>query len=223
MTTIGIVGGTGDLGPALAIHLARKQEVLLGSRIKSKAESVIKDILREKAGRDYLEEHLRPADNHEVASLCDMILLTVPHEHAVHTVEGLASNLGGDKILISAVAPVRRSGDEFRVDFASEGKSISQEIANVVPQSVRVATAFQTVPANVLYKEKPIASDVLVATDEYQVYQQVATVVSRIEGLRPLYLGSLSLSGEIERMTALLLNIGIRNRLKSPTPKFNSF
>ena len=120
------------------------------------------------------------------------------------------------------MAPVARVGKEF-VSQIEAGKSYSQQIAELVPKSVKVATAFQSVPAHILYEERAISSDVLVTCDEVETYQKVAEVISKIQGLRPLYLGTLNLSGEVERLTALVLNIAIKNRLKSPTPKFNSF
>ena len=134
----------------------------------------------------------------------------------------MASSFSGDQILISAVAPVAKVGKEF-VSQIEAGKSYSQQIAEILPKSVKVATAFQSVPAHILYEEREISSDVLVTCDELNTYQQIAEIISKIPGLRPLYLGSLNLSGEVERLTALVLNIAIKNKLKSPTPKFNSF
>jgi 8-hydroxy-5-deazaflavin:NADPH oxidoreductase len=222
MTTIGFIGGTGDLGTGIAIHLAKDYEILLGSRSLEKAEATVKTVLVEKGNRDYLSQNLKPEENKKVVESCKIILLTVPHESAIETVKGLASSFSGDQILISAVAPVAKVGKEF-VSQIETGKSYSQQIAKILPKSVKVATAFQSVPAHILYEEREISSDVLVTCDELDTYQKVADIISRIQGLRPLYLGSLGLSGEVERLTALVLNIAIKNKLKSPTPKFNSF
>ncbi|MHB2035872.1 MAG: NADPH-dependent F420 reductase [Nitrososphaerales archaeon] len=223
MQKIGFIGGTGDLGTAIAIHLAKEYEILLGSRSVEKAQAAVNAILMEKGKRDYLAQNMTPTENEKVVETCKIILLTVPHENAIATIKGLAARFSGDQILISAVAPVVRVGKEFHSEVDASGKSVSQQIAHLVPKSVKVATAFQSVPAHILYEEKPISSDVLVACDELETYQEVAEIISKIEGLRPLYLGTLNLSGEIERLTALILNIAIKNKLKSPTPKFNSF
>jgi len=222
MTLVGIVGGTGDLGKALAIHLAKKNDVLLGSRIFEKAQSTVETIRKEK-NHPYLEERLKPAENLAVVKSCDILLLTVPHENAFETVSKLSGDFRGSQILISAVANVLKKGEEFVADQDLSGKSFAQKISEIVPPSVKIAVAFQTVPANILYKEKQISSDVLVSADEVETYESVSAIVRDIEGLRPLYLGSLLLSGEIERLTALLLNVGKRNKLKSPTLKFASF
>ena len=222
MTLIGVIGGTGDLGKALAIHLARKNDVLLGSRNLGKAQSTVETVRTEK-NHPYLEQRLRPTENLEVVRSCDILLLTVPHENALTTVDGLSSDFRGDQILISAVASVAKKGGEFVSEEDPSGKSFAQKISEIVPPSVKVAVAFQTVPAGILYKEREISADVLVSADDAGTYAAVSALVRDIEGLRPLYLGSLRLSGEIERLTALLLNVGKRNSLKNPTLRLASF
>jgi len=222
MALVGIIGGTGDLGTALAIHLAKKHEVLLGSRILEKARSTVETVRNEK-NHPYLLDRLKPCENIEVVERSDILLLTVPHENAFETVKNLADHFRGNQVLISTVAAVAKKGEEFVVDQDSSGKSFAEKISETVPPTVRVAAAFQTVPANILYKEKEISADVLVAVDKEATYDSVSDLVKDIDGLRPLYLGSLKLAGEIEGLTALLLNIAKRNKLKSPTLKFASF
>lgn len=223
MTSIGFIGGTGDLGSAIAIHLAKYYDILLGSRTQEKANSAVEKMLSEKGKRDYLLKNLKPVENGEAADSCDVILLTVPYENAIETISGLAGRFSGNKILVSAVAPVIKTGKEFHTHRDPSGLSVAQRMATILPKTVRVASAFQSVPAHVLYEERPISSDVLVACDDMETYQTVSAIISKIDGLRPLYLGSLDLSSEVERLTAMILNVAIRNKLKSPTIKFNSF
>lgn len=222
MKTIGLVGGTGDLGTALAIHFAKNHErVIIGSREKTKAEAALREVISEKDEQDHLRNHLFAAENKEVVRSSDIIIATVPHTTAVETIKLLAPSFRGDQVLISAVAPVSRVGEEFFPDLG--GLSISEQIEQLLPKTIRLATAFQTIPANILYKERAISSDVLVACNEVETFYQVSELVSSIQGLRPLYLGSLKLSKYIEGLTAMILNVSIRNHLKSPTLKFNSF
>lgn len=223
MSTIGFIGGTGDLGTSLAIHLARNYEIQLGSRSLEKASLAVEKILSDKGKKEYLLKNLKPAENSKVAESCQIIILTVPFENALNTVQSLTGHFAENQIVISAVAPVVKSGKEFHTQFESSGRSVSQTIAGFLPKTARLATAFQSVPAHILYEEREISSDVLVACDELETYQVVSKLISDIDGLRPLYLGSLNLSSEIERLTAMILNIAIKNKLKSPTIKFNSF
>jgi 8-hydroxy-5-deazaflavin:NADPH oxidoreductase len=222
MSLVGLIGGTGDLGRALALHLAKKHPVLLGSRDEKKAKLVVDEILAEK-GYDYLARNLKPAENSAVVTACEILVLTVPHGNALETVVGLATKFRGDQTLISAAASVSKNGEEFKSSRSELNPSITQKIKAVVPETVRVAAAFQTVPANILYRERDISADVPVAAQSAEAYGIAASLISEIQGLRPLFLGSLELSGDIEGLTALLLNIGKRNGLKSPTLKFPSF
>ncbi|MFI5421753.1 MAG: NADPH-dependent F420 reductase [Nitrososphaerales archaeon] len=222
MARIGFVGGTGDLGTALSLQLSKKHEVLLGSRSLEKARTAVELIRSEKGSRDYLEQNLKPCENAQAVDQSEFVMVTVPHENAIETIKNLTSSFKENQILISTVAAVGRAGDEFVPDFRS-GKSFSESILEIVPSSVKVAAAFQTVPAHILYMEREISADVLVTTNERETFEKVASLIRDIEGLRPLYLGTLRLSAEIERLTSLLLNVGKRNKLKSPTLKISSF
>jgi len=222
MTLLGLLGGTGDLGCALAIHLSKKHELMLGSRNIEKAKATVDEIIAEK-DHDYLARNLKSAENTTVAAKCDFIILTVPHGNALETVRNLSTKFRGNQILVSAVAAVVKNGEEFVVDNNPSGTSFAQKIREIIPTSVKVAVAFQTVPANILYREKEISADVPVAAESVEDYQLVASIVSEIEGLRPLRIGGLKQAGEIEGLTTLLLNIAKRNALKSPTIKFPSF
>jgi NADPH-dependent F420 reductase len=219
---IGLVGGTGDIGSALAVHLAkRNQTVLMGSRSKDKAKSVILNILNEKGDQAYLRDNLEPVTNELVVSTCDVIIFTVPYSAALDTITSLRDKFSNDQLLISTVAGIERTSDEF-VPVRNQA-SITKSIREMVPKSVHVAAAFQTIPAGVLYKEEKLEADVLICSDDKATYLRTAEVVSSIEGLRPLYVGSLEISYEIEALTAILLNLARNQKLKSPTFKVLSF
>jgi 8-hydroxy-5-deazaflavin:NADPH oxidoreductase len=219
MRTIGLVGGTGDLGRALAVHLSRKHKVKLGSRTISKAQAAVKEILQDKRGEIELRENLLPVSNNEAVSDSEIAFLTVPYESALETVKSLIGQFQRGQTLISCAARVSKRGKEF---FGESGVSLSRQIQDIVPQC-EVATAFQTIPAVVLYKEATISFDVFIACNEEETFRKVAELVLAIDGLRPLYVGTLEHAGQLESLTALLLNVGLRNRLKSPTLKIHSF
>jgi 8-hydroxy-5-deazaflavin:NADPH oxidoreductase len=194
----------------------------MGSRNMEKAKAAVAEIVVEKKNPD-VEKNLEGVENLAVVQSCDIVILTVPHANALETVRSISKDFRGNQLLISAVAAVARKGDEFVSEISSSGKSFAQQIKGNVSETVKVAAAFQTVPANILYREREISADVPVAADGRETYDLVSNVVKDIPGLRPLYLGSLDLSGEVERLTALLLNVGKRNGLKSPTLRFPSF
>ena len=221
MRTIGLIGGTGDLGSALAIHLAKKYDaVIIGSRNKSKAESTVLQIIEQKKGRTGLDSKLIAASNEDTINKSDNLILTVPYGSALATVKDLSRNFKDNQLLISAVASIAKKGKEF-VSLV-EAHSVSRYIQETLPR-VRVASAFQTVPAGILFRERTIEADVFVSCDSEGTFSEVAEIVSSIDGLRPLYAGTLETSWQVEGLTALLLNLSIYNKLKNPTFKIHSF
>jgi NADPH-dependent F420 reductase len=222
MNSVGLIGGTGDLGTALAVHLAKKYEmVTIGSRNAKRAEATVKTIIEEKGTRDSLVQHLKFASNADAILTSSVVIATIPFENSVETIQNLSRFFHRGQILISAVASLSKVGDEFIIPTNSN--SIAIQVKSIVPQGVEVASAFQTVPASILYKEKQILADVPVAAESFETYKKVAELVSSIDGLRPLFLGGLHHSAQVEGLTCLLLNIGKRNNLKSPTLRINCF
>jgi 8-hydroxy-5-deazaflavin:NADPH oxidoreductase len=227
LQTIGLIGGTGDLGKALAFHLAKGPDtVLLGSRSQEKAEACVSDIFSEKGASQTeigdLRRHLKPCTNQEVVKLADVVIATIPYENAVDTVRDLTPHFKGNQLFISAAAAVQKSENgEFKAPIGTH--SLTLQLRDILPATVKVAAAFQTVPARTLYKGKEnFAADVLVASEDKETFVKTAEIVSQIKGLRALHIGSLELSAEIESLTSILLNIGIKNGIKNPTFKVES-
>ncbi len=238
MTQLGFFGGTGDLGKALALHLAKNYDkTLIGSREKSKAQSAVKELQSRMDGA--AKDKLVPATNKEVAEQCDIIIATLPAKHAVQGIKEVAGHFRGKQLLISTVAPTPKVGEEYLPSFSKEenggedggngaissSTSITKQMKeSLALHSISVGTAFQTVPANALYNKKKeensFEADVPVTSDDAQTYELIAGVVRQVKGLRPLYLGTLELSGVAEGLTSVLLNVGKHNHLPSPTIKF---
>ncbi len=220
-TKIGLIGGTGDIGSALAVHFAKKFDaVFIGSRSEEKARNTVEEIIRDRPEEAEIRNHLKPESNEAVVQACENLVLTVPYSAATDTVKDLAGLFSENQLLISAVAAIKKSSKEFVA--ANEALSVSESIQKLLPR-IKVASAFQTLPAPILYSGREIDADVFVACDERDTYTRVAEIVSSIRRVRPLYAGSLELSREIEGLTALLLNSAQSSRLKNPTLKILSF
>ena len=218
---IGLIGGTGDIGSGLAVHFARKFDIVfIGSRSKEKAQNTVKEITREQLEDVKIGDHLIAESNEAVIQNCENLVLTVPYAAAVDTVTDLAQLFTENQLLISAVAAIKKSSKEFVA--ANDALSVSESIQKLLPR-VRVAAAFQTLPARILYTKREIDADVFVSCDEKDTFARVAEIVSSIQGARPLYAGTLELSREIEGLTALLLNSAQNSHLKNPTLKVFSF
>ena len=224
MEKVGLIGGTGDLGTALAIHIAKAYErVLVGSRNRDKAETAVRTIISESDKMIELESRLVPATNVDVVVECDILVVTVPYESAMQTIRDLIQDFRGNQLLISAAASLTKvENNEFSSDTGSKPLAVSMR--EILPRSIKVATAFQTVPANVLYKAREIMNfDVLVACEDREAYSRASAFINSIPGFRALNVGSLDQAGQVEGLTSILLNIAIRNKLRSPTFRVESF
>ena len=158
---VGIVGGTGAAGRALAARLAAGGvEVILGSRSIERADEAAKEISLSWPDR---ELSIVGATN-EIASGADVVVLATPWEGAVSTVIELASELEG-RTLISMVNALSRMGKEFQALVPVRG-SIAATVQAALP-NVRVVAAFQHLPARELGDlSVELVSDVLICADD---------------------------------------------------------
>ena len=94
---VGIVGGTGPAGRALAARLASVGlEVVIGSRSAERAQEIVDEI--HKKWPD-LALPISPAANPEAAS-APLVVLATPWDAAAETAAGLRSELAG-KVVVS--------------------------------------------------------------------------------------------------------------------------
>ncbi|MDA4124641.1 MAG: NADPH-dependent F420 reductase [Thaumarchaeota archaeon] len=209
---VGLVGGTGLLGRALASRLASKHQVLIGSREKQRGESVAEAI------RISSEGEVSGGTNMEVAEACEVAILAVP-DLDLAFLEALRTKLGG-KVVISPVVPMRVENG-FMIHSRAEG-SAAEGIASVLKES-RIVAALHNIPAaTILKKDRKVDFDVLVACDAKPDYEEASRLIASIEGLRPLYVGSLAMARTIEEITPLLLNAAKLNGLKRLSVKLVS-
>jgi NADPH-dependent F420 reductase len=123
-----------------------------------------------------------------------------------------------DKIVVSPVVPMRF--ENGLMSYARMVGSAAEEVASVLHRSTIVA-ALHNIPAATLEdSNRRLDFDVLVACDRREDYERVQVLLRSIEGLRPLYVGPLSMSREIEVITPLLLNAARLNALKRLSVKF---
>lgn len=202
---IGIIGGTGPAGQSLALRLATNgNRVLVGSRDDQRSRTVIEALLEQWPGRSLDMVHGTNLN----AAECEIAVLATPWEGSVSTAVSLAGALRG-KVLISMVNALARVGGEFQALLLSRG-SVAASLQSEL-REVMVTTAFQHIPARELgLIDDAIAADVLVCSDGQLGFDRTAEVVSSIEGLRPVYGGSLASATAVEAFTAVLLNVNIR-------------
>jgi 8-hydroxy-5-deazaflavin:NADPH oxidoreductase len=206
---IGILGGTGPAGSALAARLASVgYTCVIGSRSKYRSMEV-RDGLLAKWGD--LAERLECADNPGAAS-CEIVVIATPWDSAATTAQEFEDLLAG-KVVISMANALVRVGKEFQPLVPPRG-SVAAHVQAAVPKC-RVVAAFHHLPASELgHLEAPIDSDVLICSDDIEATKIVAAIVSKIPGCRPLDAGELSNATAIEAFTAVLLQLNIRYKTR---------
>jgi 8-hydroxy-5-deazaflavin:NADPH oxidoreductase len=206
---IGILGGTGPAGSALAGRLASiGYPVVIGSRSKYRAMEA-RDGLVHKWPE--LESLLSYGDNPAAAD-CDVVVIATPWDSAATTAQAHASYLRG-KVVISMANALVRVGHEFQPLVPPRG-SVAAHVQAAIPRS-RVVAAFHHLPATELGQiGEPIDSDVLICGDDPEAVAVVSDIVAKIPGCRPLDAGELSNATAIEAFTAVLLQLNVRYRTR---------
>lgn len=202
---VGVLGGTGPAGSAVAVRLAASGlEVVVGSRSLEKAAGAVEELAVRWAGRGLT---LVPGDNRQAAS-ADLVVLATPWEGALVTVADLAAELSG-KVLVSMVNAMARWGQHF-VPLLPPTGSVAVAVARALP-ATRVAGAFHHLPARELGDlGSNLEADVMVFSDDRATTDEVISLVDRIPGLRGFDVGGLSSAMAVEALTPALVELNRR-------------
>jgi 8-hydroxy-5-deazaflavin:NADPH oxidoreductase len=205
---IGVLGGTGPAGSALAARFASVGvEVVVGSRNEDKAAGVVAELTKHWSGIDMA---ISPGTNRQAAQ-ADLVVVSTPWDGAVSTVKDLASELAG-KIVVSMVNAMVRWGDRF-VPLLPPTGSVAVAIAGALPRS-RVAGAFHHLPAGLLGDPAhQLSADIMVFADQRSVADEVIELVNRIPGLRGVDVGGLGSAMAVEALTAALVEVNRRYKV----------
>jgi NADPH-dependent F420 reductase len=206
---IGILGGTGPAGRALAARLADNgYPSVIGSRSAERAEEARQKLLTRWPERDL---DVTAGDN-EAAASCDVVVVATPWDAASVTVRSVSELLAG-KVVISMANALARIGDEFQPLISPRG-SVAAAVQAAVPDA-QVAAAFQHVPAKELgHLDEPIESDVLICSDHPFAASLTAEIVGNLPNMRPLEAGELSNATAIEAFVAVMLQMNVRYKTR---------
>ncbi|MGB1583138.1 MAG: NADPH-dependent F420 reductase [Solirubrobacterales bacterium] len=207
---VAIVGGTGALGSALALQLAKAGvNVRIGSRKLESAE--------EAAGRvqTRLGDANAPVSGHvneEAVHGCEVVFLTVPFRAQSENLTNLKSAMTEGQILVDATVPLAAavSGKATRTIGVWQG-SAAQQAQEMAADGVTVVSALHTVSAVTLGDlENDHEEDVLVCGNKKAAKAKVAGLIESIPGLRAVDGGPLEAARIAEQITALLIGVNIR-------------
>ena len=206
---IGILGGTGPAGSALAARLAVGGfDVVIGSRSKYRAMETVDGLLERWPDRGLTVD----AGDNAGAADADLVVVATPWDGAAQTAQSVEPALRG-KVVVSMANALTRIGKEFQPLVPPRG-SVAASIQAVLPRS-RVAAALHHVPAKELGDlDHPIESDVLICSDFPDATEATSHVVAKVPNMRPLDCGELSLATPIESFTAVLLQLNVRYKTR---------
>lgn len=192
--SIAVIGGTGDLGSAIARRLAKSgRTVILGSRSAENSA-----VAAEKMGFG-----VTGLANDAAAAAADIVIVTVPFAAQESTLAQIAPHVAG-KIVVDTTVPLMPP-KVMRVQLPPEG-SAAVRAQGILGDQVKVVSAFHNVAAHKLALDEEVECDVLVFGDDKDARAQVIELV-RDTGLRGIQGGALVNSAAAEAMTSLLIFI----------------
>ena len=192
--TIAIIGGTGQLGGALAWRLARAgNEVIIGSRTAESAASKAAEI----------GHGLTGMANAAAAAAGDIVFVTVPFAAQAATLADIAPHVAG-KIVVDTTVPLVPP-KVMRVQLPAEG-SAAVRAAAILGEGVRLVAGFHNVAAHKLAQDVEVDCDILVFGDDKAARTEVVALADAI-GLRGVHAGALVNAAAAEAMTSLLIFI----------------
>jgi NADPH-dependent F420 reductase len=207
--TLAVIGGTGAEGSGLAVRWAAAgYPVVIGSRSAEKASASAAEL---SALLPSGSAPLTGSANAEAAATADVVILSVPYEAQEKTINDVVEASQG-KLFVTVGVPLRPP--KVSTVWHPPGGSAAEEAQAQLGESVRVAAAFQNVSAGHLQDLSWEADcDVLVAADDKQV-KQMAMELARAAGFFAVDAGPLANASVVEGLTALMIGINIRNKVK---------
>jgi NADPH-dependent F420 reductase len=215
--TVAVIGGTGALGFGLSLRWAiAGVPIVIGSRDAGRAAEAagrVTERAREAGAEDPRVEGLQ---NEEAAARAGTVVLAVPFRVQSENLANLRSALQPQTVLVDTTVPLAAAigGRATRTLGVWQG-SAAQQAEEMVPRGVTVVSALHTVSAAALSDPaNAMDEDVLVAGDDRKSKDDVAELIRRIPGLRPVDCGDLERARILEQLTALLISVNARHKVK---------
>jgi NADPH-dependent F420 reductase len=209
---IALLGGTGEIGEALAVRWAHHtdHEVLVGSRDPANARDAV----------DRYEATLDAADttgtikgfaNEMATDRADIVVLAVPAYHLADTIAAVADRLADDAIVVTPAVGMKRDEAGFHYNPPPAG-SVTALAADAVPEGTTLVGAFHNLAAGRLADlDASFEWDTLVFGNDSSAKAQISRLAEAIDGVRAVDVGGLENAAEVEALTPLLINVAQEN------------
>jgi len=201
--SVAIVGGTGNLGGALALRLgAPGVRIIIGSRDAEKAKKAV----------ETLQPKLRAGEmigttNQEAVKDADFVVIAVPYEGQAQMVQDLKGQVAG-KIIIDTVVPLNKVKP-----FVPAAGSALQEAQQILGDEAPVIGALHNISAVDLGDVESPLGDVLVCGDNAEAKQKVMEIIQRI-GAIAYDAGPASNAYVIEGLTGVIIALNRKYKSK---------
>jgi NADPH-dependent F420 reductase len=217
---VGLIGGTGGMGEGFALRWSSRHDVIIGSREVQKAKDAAETytkVAKESYG-NRMTGSITGDENLAVTKSSDILLLSIHYEHIAEMCSQLSKQLRDDCIVITPIVPMEKTGAGFvYIPLEQAKKPAAEIVADNLPPRSRIVSAFHTISeARLKNITGSLDSDTFVCGDDRNIISTVNSLISEIAGLRPIYLGPLSISYQAEILTPMLLNSAHRNKIKNP-------
>jgi hypothetical protein len=210
---VSIVGATGALGFGLALRLGQQGvPIVIGSRDEGRAQEAAAKASDEVPGGTFSGR-----ENKEAVKDAPIVILSVPFRNQSENLTNLKHALQPGQLLVDATVPLAAavSGKATRTIGVWQG-SAAQQAEEMVPDGVRVVSAFHTVSAALLHDlEHELDEDVLICGDRKEDKAKLAELVDLIPGLRPVDCGPLEMARIVEQFTPLIISINVRHKVRA--------
>ncbi len=201
--SVAIVGGTGNLGGALALRLgAPGVKIIIGSRDAEKAKKAV-EILKPSLRAGEIEG----TTNQEAVKVADFVVIAVPYEGHAQMVTSLKGQLTG-KIVINTVVPLKKVKP-----FVPPAGSALQEAQQILGDEAPVIGALHNISAVDLGDIDSPLGDVLVCGDDAGAKLKVIEIIQRI-GARAFDGGPASNAYVIEGLTGVIIHLNRKYKSK---------
>ena len=201
--SVAIVGGTGNLGGALALRLgAPGVRIIIGSRDAEKAKNAV----------ETLKPTLRAGEmvgmtNQDSIRGADYVVIAVPYEGHARMVQDIKGQVAG-KTIIDTVVPLNKGKP-----FVPPAGSALQEAQQILGEEAPVVGALHNISAVDLADVDSPLGDVLVCGDKADAKEKVMEIIRRI-GARAFDGGPATNAYVIEGLTGVIIYLNRKYKSK---------
>jgi NADPH-dependent F420 reductase len=201
--SVAIVGGTGNLGSALALRLgAPGVKIIIGSRDAEKAKKAVESLKPKlRAGE------LLGTTNRDAVQSADYVVVAVPYEGHAQMVQDIKGQVAG-KIIIDTVVPLNKGKP-----FVPPAGSALQEAQQILGDEAPVVGALHNISAVDLGDVDSPLGDVLVCGDSNEAKEKVMAIIKHI-GARPFDGGPATNAYVIEGLTGVIIYLNRKYKSK---------